>query len=92
MEVDARLPLSALSGTSTLCLGLLFGSQLRKRDLLRAQNEEGEQKGGSEQRYYARMVYHTKRMKGRGLSWLRYAHTTDTERQNRGHGISDVLF
>ena len=92
---DARLPLSVLSGTSALCLGFaLRFSTTGKRP------SKGSKRRGRMKRWLGAKVLctndlphkaHEGQMNGRVLSWLRYEHTTDTEGQDRGHGISDVL-
>jgi hypothetical protein len=81
-----RACLSALSVTSTLCPQLHLVVQLRQKEK-RSTEHSKRNKRGSEQGYYARTVYHTKRMKDRGFTRLRYAH-----KGRREIGTEDMTF
>lgn len=66
--------LSVLHSTSTLRLHLLFAFQLlQRKGPNKCSKRRGRKRNGSEQKYYARTVYHTKGTKDRGFT-LQYAH------------------
>lgn len=75
------------SGTFTLCLQSHFVVQLRPKKKKRSTELSERNKRGSEQRYYARTVYHTKSMKDRGFTRLQYAH-----KGRREIGAEDMTF
>ena len=82
------LCLSVLSGTSTLCLDLLFVFQLQQKRPSEGSKQRGHEQKATRGKGTMQERSNTRSMKDRGFTRLR-THTRD-ERQDRGHGIFDV--
>jgi hypothetical protein len=87
-ESNACMPVCPLRHFGPLPpIALSCSTTAKKKSPPSAQKEVGTNKTGSEQRYYARTVYHTKRMKNRGFTRLQHAH-----KGHREIGTEDMTF